>query len=189
VRIGGRTVFHNVGYADGASKRPVDSDSVFNLASVSKIFDVTVLSLAAVNGELSLDDPIAKYIRELNNGGDASRITLRQLVTFSSGFSVTHDNPPWWPVEHFTLPKFLRHLQNWKRDPNHVPGRDYHYSRRFHAAARGARAPVPYALCLLARTEAVAPLDLRSTLLPPSIYGRPCCPCAVWATSGIFPPH
>ncbi|MET0537395.1 MAG: serine hydrolase [Xanthobacteraceae bacterium] len=167
VRIGGRTVFHNVGYADGASKRPVDSDSVFNLASVSKIFDVTVLSLAAVNGELSLDDSIAKYIRELNNVGDASRITLRQLVTFSSGFSVTHDNPPWWPVEHFTLPKFLRHLQNWKRDPNHVPGRDYHYSHAgfmlLHVALER-RFRMPYASLL--ERKLLRPLDLRSTLLP-----------------------
>ncbi len=167
VRIDGRTVFYNAGYADGASKRPMDSDCLFNLASVSKIFDVTLLSLLAVNGELSFDDPVAKYVRELDNGGNASRITLRQLVTFSSGFSVTHDNPPWWPAEHFTLPKFLRHLQKWKRDPNHAPGRDYIYSHAgfmlLHVALER-RFGMPYAALLERRL--LRPLDLPSTLLP-----------------------
>jgi len=167
VRIGGRTVFYNTGYADRVSKRPVDSDSLFNLASVSKIFDVTLLALAAVNRELSLDDPVAKYIRELDNGGDASRITLRQLVTFSSGFSVTHDNPPWWPVEHFTLPKFLRHLKSWKRDPNHVPGRDYVYSHAgfmlLHVALER-RFGLAYADLL--ERKLLRPLDLASSMLP-----------------------
>ena len=80
VRINGRTHFYNAGYADGTTKRPVDSDSLFNLGSVSKVFDVTLLSFAAVNGELSLDDPVAKYIRELDNGGDAGRITVRAQI-------------------------------------------------------------------------------------------------------------
>ena len=167
VRIDGRTVFYNAGYADGASKRPMDVDCLFNLASVSKIFDVTLLSLLAVNGELSLDDPVAKYVRELDNGGDASRITLRQLVTFSSGFSVTHDNPPWWPAEHFTLPKFLRHLQTWKRDPNHVAGRDYIYSHAgfmlLHVALER-RFGMPYAVLL--ERKLLRALDVPSTLLP-----------------------
>jgi beta-lactamase class C len=167
VRIGDRTVFYNAGHADGTSKRRVDSDSLFNLASVSKVFDVTLLAHAHVKGELSLDDPVAKYIRELDNGGDAGRITLRQLVTFSSGFSVTHDNPPWWPAEHFTLPKFLRHLQKWKRDPGHVPGRDYIYSHAgfmlMHVALER-RFGLPYATLL--ERKLLRALDVPSTLLP-----------------------
>jgi beta-lactamase class C len=134
---------------------------------VSKVFDVMLLSHSHVNGELSLDDSVAKYIRELDNGGDASRITLRQLVTFSSGFSVTHDNPPWWPAEHFTLPKFLGHLQKWKRDPNHVPGRDYVYSHAgfmlLHVALER-RFGLPYATLL--ERKLLRALDMPSTLLP-----------------------
>ncbi len=167
VRIGDRTVFYNAGHAGGASKRRVDTDSLFNLASVSKVFDVTLLSHAHVRGEPSVDDPVAKYIRELDNGGDASRITLRQLVTFSSGFSVTHDNPPWWPAEHFTLPKFLRHLQKWKRDPDHVPGRDYVYSHAgfmlLHVALER-RFGLPYATLL--ERKLLRALNVPSTLLP-----------------------
>jgi beta-lactamase class C len=165
VRIGDRIVSTTL--AEGASKRRVDSDSLFNLASVSKVFDVMLLSHSHVNGELSLDDSVAKYIRELDNGGDASRITLRQLVTFSSGFSVTHDNPPWWPAEHFTLPKFLGHLQKWKRDPNHVPGRDYVYSHAgfmlLHVALER-RFGLPYATLL--ERKLLRALDMPSTLLP-----------------------
>jgi beta-lactamase class C len=167
VRINGRTHFYNAGYADGTTKRSVDSDSLFNLGSVSKVFDVALLSLAAVAGELSLDDRLGKYMHELDNGGDAGRITLRQLVTFSSGFSVAHDNPPWWPAEHFTLPKFIRHLQGWKRNPDHVPGRDYVYSHAgfmlLHVALER-RFGVPYATLL--QRKLLRRLDLPSTVLP-----------------------
>jgi beta-lactamase class C len=60
---------------------PITSDTLFNLASIGKTFDVTLLSMAAINGELSLDDPVTKYITELQSGGDINKIRLDQLVS------------------------------------------------------------------------------------------------------------
>jgi len=65
VRITGRTLFFNEGIADQAMKRPITSDSLFNLASLGKVFDATLLALAVRQGELSLDDPVDKYVTEL----------------------------------------------------------------------------------------------------------------------------
>jgi beta-lactamase class C len=85
VRIDGKTEFFNYGLADAAENRPVTSDSIFNLASVGKLFATTLLAQAVKQGELSLDDPVAKYVTELERGGDIRRVTLGQLASHTSG--------------------------------------------------------------------------------------------------------
>jgi len=80
VRIEGRTLFFNYGFADLAGRRPITSDSLFNLASIRKIFEVTLLAHAVKQGELNLDDPVAKYVVELQQGGYIRQVTLGQLV-------------------------------------------------------------------------------------------------------------
>ena len=52
VRHAGRTSFFNFGLADAAAKRPVTSDSLFNLGSVGKVFDTALMADAARNGYL-----------------------------------------------------------------------------------------------------------------------------------------
>ena len=43
VRIGGRTLFFNYGFADLAAKRAITPDSLFNLASIRKVFDAALV--------------------------------------------------------------------------------------------------------------------------------------------------
>src|SRR5262245_6960625 len=59
LRLGGRTLFFNYGFAERVSKRPITGDSLFNLASLRKVFDATLLAQVAGNGELGLDDKVA----------------------------------------------------------------------------------------------------------------------------------
>jgi beta-lactamase class C len=127
VRIAGRTLFFNTGMADQATKRPITSDSQFNLASLGKVFDATLLALALREGELSLDDPVEKYVTELQQGGDIRRVTLGQLATHASGLLLPQDHPP-WPTEGYTLPEFIRVLAGWKADKRHQPGRQHIYT-------------------------------------------------------------
>src|SRR6266403_4045753 len=70
VRMDGRTSFFNYGMADDAGHRPVTTDSIFNLGSVGKLFATTSLAQAVKQGELSLEDPVAKYVTALQRGGD-----------------------------------------------------------------------------------------------------------------------
>ena len=70
VRMNGNTQFFNYGMADNAQNRPVTADSIFNLGSVGKVFATTLLAQAVKQSELSLDDPVAKYVTELQRGGD-----------------------------------------------------------------------------------------------------------------------
>src|SRR5690242_736844 len=63
VRIDGRTLFFNFGTATRG--KVITSDALFNLASLGKTFDATLLSMAVLQGELSLDDTVGKYVPEL----------------------------------------------------------------------------------------------------------------------------
>jgi beta-lactamase class C len=127
LRAGGRTSFFNYGMADRS--RAITSDVLFNLGSVAKVFDATLLAAADLSGELSLDDYVATHVTELKAGGDIARVTLRQLATYSSGFVLPQDHPPWpSPDESFTLPQFLARLTAWTADGEHAPGRQVIYS-------------------------------------------------------------
>ena len=73
VRINSETRFFNYGFANDARNERVTEDSIFNLGSVGKLFATTTLAEAVKRGELSLDDPVAKYVTELQRGGDVRR--------------------------------------------------------------------------------------------------------------------
>jgi beta-lactamase class C len=115
VRSEGRTLFFNYGLADFAAKRPITPDTLFNLASLRKVLEATLLAQAVGEGELSLDDRASKYVTELKQGGDISRVTLGQLATHSSGLLLPQDHPP-WPQWGYTLPQFIRTLNAWRAD-------------------------------------------------------------------------
>src|SRR5262245_45190254 len=64
VRIAGRTLLFNYGFADLTARRPVTADALFNVASIRKAFEAALLAEAVRRGELALDDPVAKYVVE-----------------------------------------------------------------------------------------------------------------------------
>ncbi len=65
---------------------PVTSETVHRVGSVSKLFtDIAVMQLVE-RGVMDLDAPVSRYVGDvLPEGGDASRITLRQLMSHRSG--------------------------------------------------------------------------------------------------------
>lgn len=71
------------GIANTVTNTPVTSASAFHLASVSKLF--TTVSILQLNekGKLNLNDPVKKYIPELDNGA----ITISQLLSHTSGLA------------------------------------------------------------------------------------------------------
>jgi beta-lactamase class C len=125
LRMEGRTLFFNYGSADFTAERPITPDSLFNLASLRKVFETTLLAQAVNKGELKLDDLVAKYVVELQQGGDIRRVTLGQLATHTSGLLLPQDHPP-WPDWGYTLPEFLRTLNAWRAD--FEPGKQNVYS-------------------------------------------------------------
>jgi CubicO group peptidase (beta-lactamase class C family) len=67
-----------------ADPREMTTDTIFDLASVTKVAATTAGVLKLVDeGVLSLDDALGEYIPEL--GADKAPITLRQMLTHRSG--------------------------------------------------------------------------------------------------------
>jgi beta-lactamase class C len=165
VRIDGRTHFFNFGWADAASKRPVTSDSLFNLASLRKLFETTVLARAVGQGKVALTDPVTKYLSELEAGGDIRRVTLGQLATHTSGLLLRPDYPP-WPVGPYTLPEFIRTLSQWTADKDHEPGKQHIYTHAGFVLLHLALERRLGSLDALIRQQLLAPLGMTSTVFP-----------------------
>jgi CubicO group peptidase (beta-lactamase class C family) len=83
------------GIRELASKAPVDADTVFRIASMTKSFTAMAILKLRDDGKLSLDDPAERYVPELKALAypttDAPRITIRHLLSHSEGFP--EDNP------------------------------------------------------------------------------------------------
>ena len=167
VRMNGTTSFFNYGFANNAQNRRVTEDSIFNLGSVGKVFATTLLAQAVKQGELSLDDPVAKYVTELQRGDDIRRVTLGQLASHTSGLPRVPQQYEHWHRGNYTWPDFVRFLNSWKADPKHEPGQQYLYSNAAMVLLRVAlerRFNTRFAALMHERIT--VPLGITSTALP-----------------------
>lgn len=73
----------SAGMRDRAAGLPVEDDTRFRLASVSKLFAATAAAKLAEEGRLDLDAPVATILPWLDNRWPA--ITARQLASHTSG--------------------------------------------------------------------------------------------------------
>jgi CubicO group peptidase (beta-lactamase class C family) len=73
------------GLADLKTKEPITSKTLFNLGSISKTFVAYGILILRDEGKLMLSDPIGKYFTNFKNQEIASKVTLRHLLTHSSG--------------------------------------------------------------------------------------------------------
>lgn len=78
-------------YADGAGTlvdNPVEmkKDTIFDLASISKIFTTTAAMKLYEDGYFQLDDPVAMHLPQFAENGKEN-VTIRQLMTHTSGFT------------------------------------------------------------------------------------------------------
>ena len=76
-----------LGYADYNTKRALDNNSVFELASVSKQFTAMGILICKERGLLSLDDNVKKFFPGL----PYDNITVRNLLTHTSGLPSYED--------------------------------------------------------------------------------------------------
>lgn len=165
VYAGGRVTFFNYGFADTAAKRPVTSDTLFNLASLRKLFEATLVVLGTERGELRLDDPVSKYLPELH-GDYVSRVTVGELVNHTSGLLLPTDHPP-WPNESFSRDQFIAMLNAWTPPAGERPGKQRIYSHAGYVLLQlvlEQRYHIPIATLIESRI--LKPLGMTSTFVP-----------------------
>lgn len=117
------------GYRDVAAKAPVDADTVFRIASMTKSFTaMSVLKLRDA-GKLSLDDPAETYVPELKGlvypTSDSPRITIRHLLSHAEGFP--EDNP-WGDQQLGDTDEQLTQMMKGGIPFSNAPGVAYEYS-------------------------------------------------------------
>jgi beta-lactamase class C len=165
VHIAGRTLYFNQGFADDSTREPITSDSLFNIASVRKPFEAALVAEGVLRGELSLDDPVNKYVGELQ-GAYIRRVTIGELATHTSGLLLPTDHPP-WPDTSYTLGEFLAMLNAWTPDNGQEPGKQRIYTHAGYILLQLAlerRYGRPIGALIDARI--LKPLGMNSTLVP-----------------------
>ncbi len=67
--------------------RAMHKDTVFDLASLTKLFTATAAMRLIEEGKIELDAPVANYLPVFKNvGGERAQVTIRHLMTHSAGF-------------------------------------------------------------------------------------------------------
>jgi uncharacterized protein YbbC (DUF1343 family)/CubicO group peptidase (beta-lactamase class C family) len=78
------------------SKEPMTVDTIFDLASLTKVMATTSCVMRLVQlGQVKLNDPVAKYIPEFAHNGKDD-VTVRQLLTHYSGLRPDLDLKQYW---------------------------------------------------------------------------------------------
>jgi CubicO group peptidase (beta-lactamase class C family) len=86
------------GYSNLATERPADADTIYSICSISKLFTSIGIMQLRDQGQLRLDDPIARHLEwfdiqeTFKEGGPA---TIEGLLTHSSGLPRESDFPYW----------------------------------------------------------------------------------------------
>lgn len=173
---GRRTIAH--GTVARESPRPINGDTVFRVASVTKVFTAVLLAGMVQRGELGLDDPAASYLRNAA-GSIPSRngrsITLADLATHTSGLPLRPDNLVSADADNkydgYT-PAMLEAFLSGYELPR-APGADYEYSNVGYGLlgqVLSARSGKSYSQ--LVRDRITGPLGMTSTRLDPTANMR-----------------
>ncbi|MEV7590900.1 serine hydrolase [Streptomyces sp. NPDC089922] len=127
-----RAMGHAVRYAeyDGRTDRvrefpaaeriAMAEDTVFDLASLTKLFTSVLAVQQMERGRLELEAPVRRYLPEFTGGGK-ELVTVRQLLTHTSGLR------SWAPFYQESTPEGRLRLL-WSVRPQEPPGSVYRYS-------------------------------------------------------------
>jgi CubicO group peptidase (beta-lactamase class C family) len=171
--VDGKVVMTRVlGVRDKATNAPATERTMYRIGSISKTFTATLVMSLRDEGRLRLDEPAEKYLPELARVEypfrDAPRITLRHLLSHSSGLPRLGDFDYTRPDHDVTEAELLGALDRAKLES--APGVHYEYSN-FGMALVGAivarQAPEGSLRAALAK-RITGPLGMTHTTFDPS---------------------
>jgi CubicO group peptidase (beta-lactamase class C family) len=107
---------------------PITPTSVFRIGSTSKQFTASCIAILALQGKISLDDDVRKYIPELPKY--ERPITIRHLLHHTSGIRdyLTLASIVAWPDDQFYTPEDSIELLGRQENLNFLPGEEHLYS-------------------------------------------------------------
>ena len=105
------------GQRDKSAGRPMTTDTIFRIYSQTRAVSTVALLRLVEQGQLSIDDPVDRYIpsfaklrviREVRDGRVVTApartgMTVRHLLTYTSGYGYAHYYPPAAGVRHLDI--------------------------------------------------------------------------------------
>ena len=180
IRFPGGKVWTGVaGHAAFRPDRPIEPDTAFAVASVSKTFVAALILQLAEEGKLKLDEPYGTYVR---GGPGGATITIRELLSHTSGVYDFFEHPRYLSIAGawFERPRssgLASRDHRWTYDeimqlvrPRYCrPGRCYHYSNtNYVILGEVAKVAGGAPLHELLRERFFDPLGMRSTVYQPA---------------------
>lgn len=101
------------GYADRDKQTPATPDTIYRIASISKVFTSTAIMHLRDQGKLKLDDPVEKYLpwfKIKTASADAPPITIRHLLTHTAGLPREAAFPYWSDFKFPTREQMIKAL-------------------------------------------------------------------------------
>jgi CubicO group peptidase (beta-lactamase class C family) len=117
------------GYSDVETKTPTTPTTVYRIGSITKLFTSTAILQLRDAGKLRLDDPVALHLpwfRVPNPNADAPEITIRHLLTHTSGLPREAAFPYWTDHVFPTREELADGVLG--QDALNPPETTYHYS-------------------------------------------------------------
>ena len=156
--------FYTAGWKDRDNKIPTDPQSLFKIASISKLY-VAVATTKLVNDQrLSLDDTLAEHFPELvGRIENAEKITLRLMVQHRSGIPNYTDDPGFlWDDPPKSKKESLEMVLDMPAD--FEPDDEYSYSNTNYLLIREILNKVlGYSYHQFIKEEILIPLELNNT--------------------------
>ncbi|MGH8187402.1 MAG: serine hydrolase [Steroidobacteraceae bacterium] len=148
------------------SKRPLDGDSVFEIASLTKVLTALVLSDMVARKEVALIDPVTQHLPERVLNPDVRAISLVDLATHTSGFPLrmpgVDASETRYPYDAVGRKEFYAALATFKS--TNPSGSKYEYSNYGYAVlgeALAHRADMSFERLL--ETRVLSPLGMEDT--------------------------
>jgi len=154
-------------YAAGLKNRehqiPADPQSLFKIASISKLYVAVAITNLVHDKRLSLDETLAHYFPELvGRIENAEKITLRLMVQHRSGIPNFTDNPDFWEDPPNSRKEALEYALD--LPANFEPDQDYGYSNTNYLLLREIiDKVVGYNHFQYIKEEILIPLELNNT--------------------------
>jgi CubicO group peptidase (beta-lactamase class C family) len=118
--------FQSKGYRNYITKTALNTNDLFELASVSKQFTSMIIMMLKEKGLLGYDDPLERYIKGLPYNG----ITLRHLLTHTSGLPDYQNimDKHWDKNKIADNVDIIDYLKKYPEPVHFAPGEKYEYS-------------------------------------------------------------
>lgn len=123
----GKLFRFNQGLQNEQTAKPITSTTRFNIGSVGKVFTATLVMQLVAQKQLDLDRPVAHYLPAGVNLPNAQVITVRYLLSQTSGLGDFFESPDYHEEKTRTTDDHLALVQAMK-PVGKEPGKAYQYS-------------------------------------------------------------